>query len=79
MNDEAVAASIVSFLPKLELCISVGNYVKYSDGAHKEGLSKIVSIRASSDLIVKKFRLLSSEVLQKYSLCPLSAVHYPMA
>jgi hypothetical protein len=36
MTDEAVAASIVNFLPKLQLCISVGNYVKYSDGAHKE-------------------------------------------
>jgi hypothetical protein len=56
--------------------------VKYSDGADgadKEGLGKVVHIGASSDLIVKKFRLLSSEILQKYSLCPLSAVHYPMA
>jgi hypothetical protein len=79
MNDEAVAASIDSFLPKLQLCISVGDYVKYSDGADKEGLGEVVHIGASSDLIVKKFRLLSSEILQKYSLCPLSAVHYPMA
>jgi alpha/beta superfamily hydrolase len=79
MNDEAVAASIVSFLPKLQRCVSVGNYMKYSAGAHKEGLGEVVCIGASFDFIVKKFSLLSSEVLQKYSLCPLSAVHYPMA
>jgi hypothetical protein len=53
MTDEAVAVSIVSFLPKLQLCVSVGDYVKYSDGAHKEGLGEVVCIGASSDLSVK--------------------------
>jgi hypothetical protein len=30
-----------------------------------------------SDEIVKKFSLLSAEILQKYSLCPLTALHVP--
>jgi hypothetical protein len=71
MNDEAVTVSIVSILPILH----VGDYMKYSDGTHKEGLGKVVHITTSAELFVKKFSLLSSKVLQKYSLCQLSAVH----
>jgi len=65
-HDEAVTQSIANFSPRLQFSISFADYMKYSDGGCKESLGKIVGIGVSGELIVKKFSLMSSEVMAKY-------------
>ncbi len=72
MHNEAVTWSIVNFLPRLQFRISFGDYVKYRDVDCKESLGEIVGIGASAELIVKKFSLMSSEVMARYSIFPLT-------
>ena len=80
-NNDEVEARVVTVLPLLQMAIAVGDYVKFNTTLHlRESLGEVIGMGRDADTLqVKMFLPLTSLVMKKYSLPPLTATSHPLS
>ncbi len=80
-NNDEVEARVVTELPLLQMAIAVGDYVKFNTTLHlRESLGEVIGMGRDADTLqVKMFLPLTSLVMKKYSLPPLTAASHPLS
>jgi hypothetical protein len=78
MQDESVLDWSHRMFSELQRCISVGDYIKFSNETYPMGLGEVVDGNIEN-VKVKIFLPIDSATLRSYSLPPLDPITYPLA
>lgn len=78
-NNSEVGDYLQGVLPELQRAVGVGDYVRFTTSLHPMGLGEIVGIITSEKIKLKLFHPMTSVIMQRNSLQPITPTTYPLA